>query len=148
VWGAGRDGKDFVKALTPEMRRKICCFVDVDLKKIDAGYYANKDIGVKIPIVHYSHLIKDEALRTQIQESDQDPHFGRIRKGAVPPKSSLPPPTKRRKVLPQQASNLDMTTLPDLPVIVCVAMYRTGGALEANVASIGRTEGEDLWHFS
>jgi hypothetical protein len=56
VWGAGRDGKDFVKALTPEMRRKICCFVDVDLKKIDAGYYANKDIGVKIPIVHYSHL--------------------------------------------------------------------------------------------
>jgi glycosyltransferase involved in cell wall biosynthesis len=148
VWGAGRDGKDFVKALTPDMRSKICCFVDVDHKKIDAGYYANKDIGVKIPIVHYSHLIKDEALRTKIQESDQDPHFGRIQKGAVPPKSSQPPPMKRRKVLQQQASDLDMTTLPNLPVIVCVAMYRTGGALEANVASIGRTEGEDLWHLS
>jgi hypothetical protein len=32
--------------------------------------------------------------------------------------------------------------------VVCVAMYRTGGALEHNVKSIGRTEGVDLWHFS
>uniref|UniRef100_A0A7S1FRD0 Glycosyltransferase 2-like domain-containing protein n=1 Tax=Corethron hystrix TaxID=216773 RepID=A0A7S1FRD0_9STRA len=36
----------------------------------------------------------------------------------------------------------------DLPVLVCVAMYRTNGALEQNVRSIGRTEGYDLWHFS
>lgn len=35
----------------------------------------------------------------------------------------------------------------DLPVMVCVAMYRTGGKLEENVRSIGRKEGVDLWHF-
>jgi FlaA1/EpsC-like NDP-sugar epimerase len=32
-------------------------------------------------------------------------------------------------------------------VMVCVAMYRTGGVLEDNVRSIGREEGVDLWHF-
>merc|ERR1712154_346791 len=38
--------------------------------------------------------------------------------------------------------------LPTLPVVVCVAMYRTNGVLESNVMSIGRTEGDDLWFFS
>jgi hypothetical protein len=40
------------------------------------------------------------------------------------------------------------TEFARLPVVVCVAMYRTDGILEANVRSIGRVEGEDLWHFS
>ena len=35
-----------------------------------------------------------------------------------------------------------------LPVVVCVAMYRTNGVLEKNCSMIGRNEGEDLWHFS
>jgi hypothetical protein len=34
-----------------------------------------------------------------------------------------------------------------LPVVCCVAMYRTGGKLEENVESVGREEGVDLWHF-
>ena len=38
--------------------------------------------------------------------------------------------------------------LPKLPVIVCVAMYRTNGVLEQNVKNINRSEGVDLWHFS
>ena len=43
---------------------------------------------------------------------------------------------------------IDGVPLTSLPVIVCVAMYRTNGVLEQNVASIGRKEGYDLWHFS
>ncbi len=38
--------------------------------------------------------------------------------------------------------------LKDLPVVVCVAMYRSNGVLEKNVENIGRQEGSDLWHFS
>jgi glycosyltransferase involved in cell wall biosynthesis len=153
IWGAGRDGKDFVKALSPQARKKIYCFVDVDYKKIDAGYYANKELNVKIPIVHYSHLIKDKCLRMYVQQADHEPHFGRIQKGKLTSydqpfttSTNKPPPCKRRKG--NDPIELDMSLLPNLPIVVCVAMYRTNGALEANVASVGRTEGEDLWHFS
>eukprot|EP01029_Cantina_marsupialis_P016953 TRINITY_DN3803_c0_g2_i1.p1 TRINITY_DN3803_c0_g2~~TRINITY_DN3803_c0_g2_i1.p1 ORF type:complete len:369 (-),score=92.14 TRINITY_DN3803_c0_g2_i1:210-1316(-) len=34
------------------------------------------------------------------------------------------------------------------PFICCVAMGRTGGALEANVKSLNMVEGEDYWHFN
>ena len=34
------------------------------------------------------------------------------------------------------------------PFVVCVAMGRTDGALEANIASLGFEEGVDYWHFS
>ena len=34
------------------------------------------------------------------------------------------------------------------PFVVCVAMGRTGGELERNVASRGLVEGVDYWHFS
>ena len=148
VWGAGRDGKDFVKALRPDMRDNIYCFVDVDDNKLEAGAYVNKEIGVKIPIVHFSNLIKDQDTRRRIQEMDQEPNFGRIQKGKTGTNDdhSKAPPTKRRKL--RESANFDTTILPDLPVVVCVAMYRTNGALEANVASIGRHEGENLWHFS
>ncbi len=61
VWGAGRDGKDFVKALSEEARRRVVCFVDVDDKKIDAGNYVNRELGVSIPIVHFSWLTQGNA---------------------------------------------------------------------------------------
>jgi len=43
---------------------------------------------------------------------------------------------------------IESECLTKMPVVVCVAMYRTNGILERNVAAIGRTEGADLWHFS
>lgn len=33
------------------------------------------------------------------------------------------------------------------PLVICVSMGRTGGALEQNVRSLGLTEGVDYWHF-
>jgi len=157
VWGAGRDGKDFVKALSEDARKRVHCFVDVDDRKIDAGYYDNKDMNIRIPIVHFSWLSNDRA------ESDGEVLFGRIdKKRNVQPGASGEESSKKRKVeidkesspLPKKRSRskvpkgLDLSLLPTLPVVVCVAMYRTNGALEANVKSAGRTEGKDLWHFS
>ena len=33
--GPGRDGKDFLKALSPAVSSKVACFVDVDPWKLD-----------------------------------------------------------------------------------------------------------------
>jgi hypothetical protein len=169
VWGAGRDGKDFVKALSPETRRRVYCMVDVDDKKIERGYYVNRDIDVKIPIVHYSLLAVDPAVRLKLQHAyeqgtmdhNNEPGFGKIDKSkpseaesaspdgiSNPEQEAAPPPRKKRRLHTVAPGVLDLTILPELPVVVCVAMYRTSGALENNVKSIGRTEGKDLWHFS
>ena len=185
IWGAGRDGKDFFKSLSPDLRERVRCFVDVDEKKIAAGFYANPDLGVKIPIVHFSLLAKDPEVRRKCVEDDIS--FGRITKGAkeelisADSKSGCAQnddendgatattkkrqkkctnhvdgmasqPAKKRKLLhnlgSKDSKDLDMNSLTKLPVVVCVAMYRTNGALERNAKSIGRIEGVDLWHFS
>jgi hypothetical protein len=174
VWGAGRDGKDFVKALSPETRRRVYCMVDVDDKKIERGYYVNRDIDVKIPIVHYSLLAADPAVRLELQrafeqgtvDNNNAPGYGKIDKSnpskaflanesslsadgnGNPEQEAAPPPKKKQRLHTVAPGVLDLAILPELPVVVCVAMYRTNGALEHNVKSIGRTEGKDLWHFS
>jgi hypothetical protein len=163
VWGAGRDGKDFVKALSQDMRRRVYCFVDVDEKKIDHGYYVNREIDVRIPIVHFSMLASDPGTRRQLKQNweeglENNEIEGRIDKGKGPSaddavateatKTTPVPRRKKRKTHALNLSDLDTSMLSTLPVVVCVAMYRTNGALEKNVMSIGRTEGVDLWHFS
>ena len=152
IWGAGRDGKDFLKALSKEARKKIVCMVDVDHKKIEAGYYYNKEMGLQIPVVHFSFLAKDPKVRDELQEayySSVDSIIGRINKEKPYFKMRTAieaPPRKKFKVC--NAPDLDLSHLSELPVVVCVAMYRTNGVLERNVSRIGRTEGSDLWHFS
>jgi hypothetical protein len=166
IWGAGRDGRSFVKALSPESRKRIACFVDVDYKKIETGYYVNKDLDVRIPIVHFSLLAPDPNVRRDLQERSEDEsdlRFGRINKSAggildnakaeaereVQGVFKSPMhPSRRKKRKFCVAKDLDVEALPSLPIVVCVAMYRTNGALEQNVASIGRREGTNLWHFS
>ena len=155
IWGAGRDGKDFLKALSLEVAAKVLCFVDVDAKKIErVRWYDNPALGRRrIPILHFSVLSKSAAC--------EPAHFGRIEKKTcgehdfrVVPNPRLQ--TSERIVAPKSVKarkkheandSLDPEILRQLPVVVCVAMYRTNGALERNVASIGRTEGKDLWHI-
>jgi hypothetical protein len=158
--GAGRDGKDFIKHLADDTRRRVVCLVDVDTKKIESGHYINGNI--RIPIVHFSWLARDaNACKLLYDESI----YGSITKkktndgwpshGDYKNPVGLPFQTRSGKKLrtgEQQvapiATALDLSQLPDLPVVVCVSMYRTSGALERNVTSIGRTEGQDLWHFT
>jgi glycosyltransferase involved in cell wall biosynthesis len=182
IWGAGRDGKDFFKALDLSFQRRVYCFVDVDAKKLNAGYYVyqqqNDDGGestpmdgaasrtLKVPIVHFSYLINDRNRRVRAQAElqeggvDPDSSIGRIDKsrhrggGKEKGGSVEKPHTKKQKRddpkerLQLNLRGLSQELLESLPVVVCVAMYRTNGVLEQNVASIGRREGDNLWHFS
>ena len=162
IWGAGRDGKDFCKALSKDLRSRVYCFVDVDEKKLQVGRYVNRDLQADIPILHFSFLVKEDCKRRKIQSNwetgdDDDDSFGQINKANLrdvrkdgDPSQSSPPAKKRKatKRAPLQSHDLDIEKLQRTPVVVCVAMYRTGGALECNVKAIGRTEGVDLWHFS
>ena len=158
IWGAGRDGKDFVKALSKNVRKRVACFVDVDEKKIEAGYYDYKDMDIRIPIVHFSWLSTNreqadgEVLFGRIDKTRNGKQVGKIdgdsskkRKDTTDEKSSASFKKKTKAKVPK---GLDLSLLPKLPFVVCVAMYRTNGALEANVKSVGRTEGKDMWHFS
>ena len=141
------------------------CLADVDDKKINGGYYVNRQLDLRIPIIHFSLLARDPAVRKQLMASweegitgsENSDGFGRIDKskpgstngGKAEGELLQGPPVKRRKLYAVRSPReLDMDLLPTLPVVVCVAMYRTGGALEHNVSRIGRTEGKDLWHFS
>lgn len=162
IWGAGRDGKDFLKALSPEVASSVVCFVDVDQKKIEhIKFYDNPSIGKRIPILHFSSLKNRAYDNSRPQESEV---FGRIDKRKEHALSHLKSQAgagqcKGDDVLEcakddggaphQQHDNspLSKDDMASLPVVVCVAMYRSNGALESNVASIGRTEGEDLWHI-
>ena len=55
VWGAGRDGRNFVNDLSEKNRKKVKEFGDVDVKKIGTRY-VNPLTGVDLPIVHFSEL--------------------------------------------------------------------------------------------
>ena len=55
VWGAGRDGRNFVNDLSEKNRKKVKEFGDVDVKKIGTRY-VNPLTGVDVPIVHFSQL--------------------------------------------------------------------------------------------
>ena len=237
--GAGRDGKDFYKALQPQYQSRVICFVDVDPQKLQHGFYEPPPVGTiatnssssstqktkkdkrnrkkqsrrRIPIVHFSYLAKDTESRNRLWEqfiemnfntdttketTIDEIKFGRINKSKPTTvttekdkkkhshtndqlvkddnKSSsdtISKPIitsssssrqdgqatyKKRKINNDDTKEIHrkfpiiptelLQTLPKLPVIVCVAMYRTNGVLEQNVKLINRSEGINLWHFS
>lgn len=158
IWGAGRDGKDFFKALSDDVRRRVYCMVDVDEKKLAVGRYVNRDLAADVPILHFSFLATDDEKRRNIQAewevgNSEDEIKGRINKAKPDGNKEKvqSQPAKKRKLVkrePLKSHGLDLSKLQRLPVVCCVAMYRTGGALERNVESIGRREGSNLWHFS
>jgi hypothetical protein len=160
IWGAGRDGKEFLKSLSPAVASRVVCFVDVDKKKIEQiKWYHNATLGFRIPILHFSDL----GSKVDIDDSDND-NFGRIDKGRG--ESNNFDAVKNAKVVESHGtvyakrivgkssksksneSSICSDILQNLPVVVCVAMYRTNGALESNVSSIGRVEGSNLWHIN
>lgn len=160
IWGAGRDGKDFLKALTPEVASQVVCFVDVDYNKIEKiKLYNNPLICRTIPILHFSTLANDSNTCSIDRVA-----FGRVNKEKMSGDSfdtisqkdrhergqrqRKKPKTQLKVTEAKPHATLDPNALRDLPVVVTVAMYRTNGALESNVASIGRIEGENLWHIS
>jgi glycosyltransferase involved in cell wall biosynthesis len=163
VWGAGRDGKDFIRSLSKQCRDQIYCLVDVDESKIARGYYETREW--KIPVVHFSalapaHSSLYEDWKTSAPGCHAVGAFSNIHKGKGGEteeestsawEKDVPSPSKKkvRKSLKEDPGmkTLDSQLLPSLPVVVCVAMYRSNGALEHNVALIERTEGVNLYHL-
>lgn len=90
IWGAGRDGKQFLKALKPAYAQRVAAFYDIDPKKIERKAHFDEGTRRHIPIRHW--------------------------------------------------------TAATAPFVVCVALDRTDGALEANLASLGLTEGRHYFH--
>ena len=186
IWGCGRDGKDFFKALDEDLKERVYCFVDIDVKKLNAGYYVEtntrrsetkqtqhknvvserkkkqKGTSRKIPIVHFSFLIPDQEERESVRSEwmynntkGNTSTFGSINKsksGIALCSTKLSHGKKKQKlsspIYKLQDRGLDRKLLVSIPVVVCVAMYRTNGILEKNVGRIGRKEGETLWHFN
>ena len=52
--------------MSPDLRERVVCLVDVDERKIDAGFYRNRDLGCRIPVVHFSLLTGDGAKREEL----------------------------------------------------------------------------------
>lgn len=159
IWGAGRDAKNFCHALSDANRQKIYAMVDVDDQKIARGYYrlekklylSKKDRFIDIPILHFSVLTNDRERGEQRYREWKEQCKDEIVKESGPIQKRRDHGSKRLKLeerIDPGMEVVDRDLLRTLPVIVCVAMYRTDGGLEANVKSIGRTEGVDLWHFN
>ena len=58
VWGAGRDGKTFVKSLSSEARARIIAMIDIDPKKCGTAYEDGRNGISPIPIVHFENAEK------------------------------------------------------------------------------------------
>jgi glycosyltransferase involved in cell wall biosynthesis len=179
IWGAGRDGKAFFRALSEEARQLVKCFVDVDENKLRIGNYYNRELRANVPVRHFSVLAPHGNDNSSEENGDSNgnadnhhtvkEYFGHIDKKRRRSDDDTTPASAQENVasliaLPSRdvvvvkhdtnnkaktkVDDIDQLLLTSLPVVVCVAMYRTSGALEKNVATIGRTEGVDLWHFS
>lgn len=54
IWNAGRDGKDFIKNLSPEFQGRVRGFCDIDDEKIKRGYF-NPNLPVKhLSVIHFT----------------------------------------------------------------------------------------------
>ena len=56
VWGAGRDGKAFLRALPPSVARRCRALADVDPRKIGTEYEVEEG-GVRVPVIHFSAVV-------------------------------------------------------------------------------------------
>ena len=66
IWNAGKQGRKLYRSLSPEFRARVKCFCDVDIKKIQQGFYiyenASERPKPKVPIVHFSKAQKPFVL--------------------------------------------------------------------------------------
>ena len=91
----------FIKTLNETLRSRIVCIVDIDPKKIRSKFYINNYLNIKIPIVHFTKL----NVAANIDDKQENPPKKKLRKET-------------------DDIHIDYGSLP---VVVCVAMYRTKG---------------------
>ena len=124
VWGAGRDGRNFVSELSSDARQRVAMMIDVDPKKCGKNYVNHRFVPpCEIPVVHFTEC----GRRTPVAAA-----------GAV-------------GMSEEEPTASDESFRAVLPVVVCVAKRRKGsgevGDLERNVNTLGLVEGENLWYM-
>jgi hypothetical protein len=72
VWGAGRDGKQFVAELSPAARARIACLADVDPRKVGARYVNHRlTPPLSLPIVHVRDITGPAAVCVSMRRADE-----------------------------------------------------------------------------
>lgn len=125
IWGAGRDGRRFYRALSDHWQRRVAAFCDVDADKL----------GCFAPPPPYRCEIRArlnaDAGRTPAYATKAD--YAALFGAPAPP--------------PVPVVHIDDPRVRP-PVVTCVALDRTDGNFEANIAARNWIEGKDFWYFS
>ena len=125
IWGAGRDGRNFLNELSPEARARVVAMCDVDPNKVGTRYCNWRAAPpIDVPIVHFSEakgpVVVCVSLRRGTEEKKDEPRGGQAKGG--------------------QAGGAGAGQQRD----DCAA----GGDLLRNVQTLNLEEGRDLWFFT
>ena len=118
IWGAGRDGRRFYRALAPRYQRRVAAFADVDPAKL----------GVFRPPPPYRCAVAARLARDRGERPPAAKHASTWQPHAVP-------------VVPID----DARVQP--PAVTCVALDRDSG-FEQNLARKRWRAGVDFWYFN
>jgi len=131
IWGAGRDGRNFLSELSDESQRRVVAMIDVDPKKCGKTYANHRCVPpCVVPVVHFTEFA-DWWRKTNGGGGGSGSGGGGGGSGG--------------------GGGGGGEVLPLPPVVVCVAKRRKGpgevGDLERNVETLGLVDGENLWYF-
>lgn len=72
VWGAGREGRRFVSALSPAARCRVVALADVDPKKV-GGRYLNQRVRppISLPIIHTAAIRTPAVVCVALRRADE-----------------------------------------------------------------------------
>ena len=141
IWGAGRDGKAVYRALSDAGKAKVAAFVDIDPGKLKLGEY--------LQYGHVPHIVnsfgkkrgKGKNARKRSKDISGAPSSSSSSSVGIP----IDPvdgeeafdPVIRIKIKNIPVRKIPILPISDLtfPFITCVALDRTNGEFEANLAS-------------
>jgi len=55
IWGAGKLGSKFFACLSPQYRKMVSCFCDIDSRKISEGYH-HSTLKESRPVIHFTQV--------------------------------------------------------------------------------------------
>mmetsp|Transcript_26839 Transcript_26839/g.61887 ORF Transcript_26839/g.61887 Transcript_26839/m.61887 type:complete len:625 (+) Transcript_26839:407-2281(+) len=72
VWGAGRDGRQFVSALSPAARARVLALADIDPKKVGSTYTNHRlEPPLSLPIIHVREMRPPVVVCVSLRRADE-----------------------------------------------------------------------------
>lgn len=125
IWGAGRDGKRFFRALSDRWQRRVAAFCDVDEAKLKQGVF-NPPPPYRCEI--RARIDADLGRTPWRSKAEYEAAFGAATCPSVPVVA-----VSDERIRP--------------PVVTCVALDRTEGEFESSIP-VHWVQGVDVWHFA